>query len=111
MLNERGLARNFRMTASSELDSRHLAGYSRLYGITSWCSKSSPAPQYLEADFRKVITVTGIATQGDNVVDKWVTHYTISYGYDKQTWFNYAGGQVKLLHRLRKWRYTLIAYT
>jgi len=96
MASERGLTRKFEMTASSELDSGHRAGYSRLYGITSWCSSSVSPPQYLEADFRKVITVTGIATQGDNEVDKWVTSYAISYGYDKQTWFNYAGGKVRL---------------
>ena len=96
MANERGLSRKFGMTASSERDDRHKAGYSRLYGITSWCSKSLPAPQYLEADLRKVITVTGIATQGDNEVDKWVTSYAISYGYDKQTWFSYASVQVRL---------------
>ena len=96
MASEKGLARKFGMTASSELDSRHKAGYSRLYGITSWCSSSVSPPQYLEANLRKVITVTGIATQGDNEVDKWVTSYAISYGYDKQTWFSYASGQVRL---------------
>jgi len=93
MASERGLTRQFGMTASSELDDRHRAGYSRLYGIKSWCSSSVSPPQYLEANLRKVITVTGIATQGDNEVDKWVTSYTISYGYDKRTWFYYASGQ------------------
>ena len=96
MVSERGLTRKFGMTASSELDSRYKAGYSRLYGITPWCSSSVSPPQYLEADLRKVITVTGIATQGDNEVDKWVTSYAISYGCDKQTWFSYASGQVRL---------------
>jgi len=96
MVSERGHTRNFGLTASSELDSRYKAGYSRLYGTTSWCSSSVSSPQYLEADFRKVITVTGIATQGDNEVDKWVTSYAISYGYDKQRRFNYASGQVRL---------------
>jgi len=111
MLNERGRTRNFEMTASSELDGLHKAGYSRLYGINSWCSSSVSPPQYLEADFGKVITVTGIATQGDNKVDKWVTSYAISYGYDKQTWFNYAAGQVRLYVHTRflseKWSHKL----
>ena len=100
MASERGLTRKFDIRASSELDGRHRAGYSRLYDITSWCSNSLSTPQYLEADLRKVITVTGIATQGDNVVDKWVTSYAISYGYDKQTWFSYATGQVHLVRFL-----------
>ena len=96
MSSERDLKRNFDMTASSHFDNTHKAGYSRLYGITSWCSSSVSPPQYLEADFKKVITVTGIATQGDDVVNKWVKSYTISYGYDGQRWFNYASGQVRL---------------
>ena len=43
----------------------------------------------------KVVTVSGIATQGDAVDNKWVTEYTVSYGYDEQSWLDYAGGQVK----------------
>ena len=52
------------------------------------------SPQYLQFDFGKVITVSGIATQGDNVVDKWVKSYGISYGYDGRSWISYNGGQV-----------------
>ena len=95
--NERGVNRNFGITASSILDNAHIASYSRLYDYASWCSSLASAPQYLEIDFRKVVTVTGVATQGDatSSSDKWVTSYAISYGYDGQTWINYAAGQVK----------------
>ncbi|XP_068725970.1 receptor-type tyrosine-protein phosphatase S-like isoform X4 [Montipora capricornis] len=92
--NERDVnPRPFSVTASSELDATHAQGYSRLYGIKSWCSKVVSSPQYLQFDFGKVITVSGIATQGDNVVDKWVTHYGVSYGYDGRSWLSYNGGQ------------------
>ncbi|XP_068677363.1 uncharacterized protein [Montipora foliosa] len=92
--NERGVdPRPFSVTASSELDGTHTQDYSRLYGIKSWCSKVVSPPQYLLFDFGKVITVSGIATQGDNEVDKWVTSYGISYGYDGQSWLSYNGGQ------------------
>ncbi|XP_068677377.1 receptor-type tyrosine-protein phosphatase S-like isoform X3 [Montipora foliosa] len=92
--NERGVKpRPFSVTASSELNATHTQAYSRLYGITSWCSRVTSPPQYLQFDFGKVITVSGIATQGDNVVDKWVKSYGISYGYDGQSWLSYDGGQ------------------
>ncbi|XP_068725986.1 uncharacterized protein [Montipora capricornis] len=92
--NERGVnPRPFSVTASSELDDTHKEGYSRLYGIKSWCSKIVSPPQYLQFDFGKVITVSGIATQGDDVVDKWVTSYGISYGYDGRSWLSYNIGQ------------------
>ena len=95
--NERGVnPLPFSVTASSELDATHTQAYSRLYGIKSWCSKVVSPPQYLQFDFWKVITVSGIATQGDNVVDKWVTSYGISYGYDGWSWISYNGGQVNL---------------
>ena len=94
--NERGVNRKFGITASSILDNAHIASYSRLYGYASWCSSLASAPKYLEVDFRKVVIVTGVATQGDAVMDKWVTSYAISYGYDKQIWINYAAGQVDI---------------
>ncbi|XP_068725982.1 uncharacterized protein [Montipora capricornis] len=92
--NERGVSpRPFSVTASSELDATHTQGYSRLYAIKSWCSKVVSPPQYLQFDFGKVITVSGIATQGDSEVDKWVKSYGISYGYDGRSWLSYNGGQ------------------
>ena len=97
MGNERGVHRDLGIVASSKLDGGHNSGYSRLYGVTSWCSSlSGPHPHYLQFDFRRVVTVTGVATQGDAVNDKWVKSYTISYGYDNQTWISYAAGQVML---------------
>ena len=95
MGNERGVSGNFGIKASSILDNTHVAVFSRLYGYTSWCSKAKLPPHYLEFDFRKVITVTGIATQGDNIQNKWVTRYAISHGYNGQNWISYAAGQVK----------------
>ncbi|XP_068725972.1 receptor-type tyrosine-protein phosphatase T-like isoform X6 [Montipora capricornis] len=92
--NERGVdPRPFSVTASSELDGTHTQAHSHLYGITSWCSRVVAPPQYLQFDFGKVITVSGIATQGDDVVDKWVTGYGISYGYDGRSWLSYNIGQ------------------
>ena len=96
MGNERGVTRSLGIVASTQLDNTHTPSYSRLYGMTSWCSLSVSLPQYLQFDFGSVFTVTGVATQGDAVNDKWVKSYTISYGYDGQTWIKYASGQVKI---------------
>ena len=85
----------FSVTASSQLDSRS-PDDSFLYGPSSWCSNpTASSPQYLQFDFGKVVTVSGIATQGDAVDNKWVTEYAVVYGYDEQSWLDYDGGQVK----------------
>lgn len=88
----------FSVTASSQLDGSHMPENSSLYGSSSWCSSGvASSSQYLQFDFGKVVTVTGIATQGDAVDNKWVTEYAVSYGYYDHSWLDYAGGQVKCL--------------
>ncbi|XP_015759655.1 PREDICTED: uncharacterized protein LOC107338918 [Acropora digitifera] len=93
--NEKGVTSpQFSVTASTELDNSHMAEDSSLYGSSSWCSNGdTSSPQYLQFDFGKVVTVSGIATQGDAGDDKWVTKYAVSYGYDEQSWLEYAEGQ------------------
>ena len=95
--NERGLTRDFTITATSELSS-HKAAWSHLYGTHGWCSSSASLPQYLQADFGQIVTVTGVATQGDAQRDNWVTNYLIRYGYDGKTWISYETRQVNLKH-------------
>ena len=89
--------RDFTITASSELTT-YKALYSRLYGTHGWCSSSASLPQYLQADFNKIVTVTGVATQGDAQRNNRVTSYLIRYGYDGKTWISYGAGQVNLQH-------------
>ena len=95
--NERFQTRDFTITASSELSSNK-ASYSRLYGTDGWCSSSASLPQYLQADFGQIVTVTGVATQGDAQRNNRVTSYLIRYGYDGKTWISYGAGQVNLQH-------------
>ena len=97
--NEEGVASQpFSVTASSQLDGGHTPEDSSLYGSSSWCSNGdASSPQYLQLDFRKVVTVSGIATQGDAVENKWVTKYAVSYGYDEQSWLDDTEGQVKII--------------
>ena len=95
--NERFQTRDFTITASSDVSS-YRAYYSRLYGTHGWCSSSVSLPQYLQADFNQIVTVTGVATQGDALRNNWVTSYLIRYGYDGKTWISYGAGQVNLQH-------------
>ncbi|KAK2569714.1 Receptor-type tyrosine-protein phosphatase S [Acropora cervicornis] len=90
--NEEGVTSpQFSVTASTELDGSHMAKDSSLYGSSSWCSNGdASSPQYLQFNFGKVVTVSGIATQGDAGDNKWVTKYAVSYGYDEQSWLEYA---------------------
>ena len=97
--NERGKTRDFTITASSEVSS-YKADFSGLYGIHGWCSSSVSLPQYLQADFGQIITVTGVATQGDPQRNNWVTSYLIRYGYDSKTWISYGAGKVNLQRRI-----------
>ena len=71
---------------------------SRLYGTDGWCSSSASLPQYLQADFGQIVTVTGVAAQGDGQRNNRVTSYLIRYGYDGKTWISYGAGQVNLQH-------------
>ena len=91
--NERFKTRDFTITASSEYGG-YKADFSHLYGIRGWCCSSASLPQYLQADFNQIVTVTGVATQGDAQRNNWVTSYLIRYGYDGKTWFSYGAGQV-----------------
>ena len=99
--NEEGVASQpFSVTASSQLGS-HTPENSSLYGSSSWCHNGGgSSPQYLQFDFRKVVTVRGIATQGDALDNKWVTKYAVSYAYDEQSWLDYAEGQVKIIEMM-----------
>jgi hypothetical protein len=77
------------MTSSSSSDNSHSASRGRLYGGWSWCSSTTSNTQYIQVDLGQVKTVTGIATQGDKTLDKWVTSYKVSYSFGKGVWFEY----------------------
>jgi len=80
------------MTSSSQLDSAHAARFGRLYGDASWCSKVQSNTEFLQVDLGKMVTLTGIATQGDKTMDKWVKTYTLKYSIDGSVWADYKEG-------------------
>jgi hypothetical protein len=46
-----------------------------------------------------VKTVTGIATQGDKIVDKWVITYKVDYSFDERVWFEYKEGATAKVYK------------
>ncbi|KXJ05091.1 Coagulation factor VIII, partial [Exaiptasia diaphana] len=89
---------NIKITSSSKADNSHDASDGRLYGNTSWCSRTSSNSEYIQIDFVKMVTLTGIATQGYHTMDKWVKTYIIKYSIDGIQW-NYhreGGNSVKI---------------
>jgi hypothetical protein len=80
------------MTSSSHLNDTYNASRGRLYGNNSWCSNASSNTEYIQINLGQVRTVTGIATQGDHTMDKWVRSYTISYRMDGKLWHTYKAG-------------------
>ena len=78
------------MTSSSSKDCSHGASQGRLYGKSAWCSTTFSNTEYIQVDLGRVKTVTGIATQGDQAQDKWVTSYNLVYSFNSGIWFNYT---------------------
>ncbi|XP_020911637.1 receptor-type tyrosine-protein phosphatase F, partial [Exaiptasia diaphana] len=83
---------NIGVTASSSSDNSHDASDGRLYGDASWCSSTSSNSEYIQIDFGKMATLTGIATQGDHTDDKWVKTYILKYSFDGIQWNDYKEG-------------------
>ena len=75
----------------TSLSNANNAPKGRLYGSGSWCSATLSKSEYLQVDLGKIVTVAGIATQGDPTANNWVTQYTVKYSMDGSTWADYKG--------------------
>jgi hypothetical protein len=62
-----------------------------------WIAADDDSVPWLQVDFITNVTISGIATQGEDEVEAWVTSYEISYGYSKNSLQDYqVDGQVKV---------------
>ncbi|CAH3172634.1 unnamed protein product [Porites evermanni] len=83
-----GRIKNNQITASSMWNRYHAAWLARLHRarrgkyIGSWSSRHNNHNQWLQVDFRRYMKVSGIATQGRQDADQWVTAYRIYYSSD-----------------------------
>eukprot|EP00112_Aurelia_sp_Birch-Aquarium-sp1_P008512 Seg194.3_Seg194.2 transcript_id=Seg194.3_Seg194.2/GoldUCD/mRNA.D3Y31 product="Coagulation factor VIII" protein_id=Seg194.3_Seg194.2/GoldUCD/D3Y31 len=65
---------------ASHFQSHKPASHARLNGASSWCSTSPNANYYLQFDFGRIVTITGVATQGNPDAEDWVKEFYLDYG-------------------------------
>ncbi|EDO48079.1 predicted protein, partial [Nematostella vectensis] len=76
------------MTASSHWNSQLSPTYGRLHlkragnHLGSWSARHNNHNQWLQIDLGRAMKVTGIATQGRQDFDQWVTSYWVKYSMD-----------------------------
>ena len=92
---ESGAISNGQVCASTEWDANHAAIQARLHfklvpgKAGSWSAKHNNLCQWLQIDLgNKHTKVTGLATQGRNGYDQWVTKYKVQYS-DNGFYFKY----------------------
>ena len=85
---ETHLIKDAQITASSEWDSNHAAIQARLNFKEgggkrgAWSALSSDSNQWLQVALGSYTKLTGIATQGRNGANEWVTKYQLQYSDD-----------------------------
>ncbi len=86
---ENGLIVNRKISASSQWNGNHAAIQGRLHFKKSgskagaWSAGSNNVNQWLQVDLDSQQTrVTGVATQGRNAYNQWVTKYKLEYSND-----------------------------
>lgn len=52
-------------------------------GAGAWCSKTNVRGQWIQIDFKRVVKITRLASQGRDDANQWVKSYTIQYGLTK----------------------------
>ena len=83
-----GKIKNAAMTASSQWDKYHAPFRARLHVprqgryIGSWSARHNNHNQWLKIFLGRTYRVTGIATQGRQDADQWVTAYYVYYSQD-----------------------------
>ena len=97
---ENRLIKNAQITSSSEWDSNHAAIQARLNFKAGrgkqggWSARSNDANQWIQVALGSDTKLTGIATQGRNGADQWVTKYQLQYSKDGVNFYYYkAPGQ------------------
>ena len=70
----------FFMTSSSNKNG-NIASSARLNSASScWCASTKEGNQYLQVDFGKELTLTGMAIQGNPTANSWVKDFYFDYG-------------------------------
>ena len=92
---ETRLIKDAQITASSEYSSNHAAIYGRLNFKArggkegGWSARSRDVNQWIQVALNGYTKLTGIATQGRNAFDQWVTLYQLQYSDDGVNFYYY----------------------
>ena len=92
---ETRLIKDTQIIASSEWDSNHAAAQARLNFKAdggkqgAWSAGSNDANQWIQVALGSYTTLIGIATQGRNGADQWVTKYQLLYSDDGASFHYY----------------------
>ena len=92
---EDGRIQDSQLSVSSFKGSNNREIASRLNSLSSdatygggWRPDTGDPNPWIQVDFKKPVTVTGVITQGRNGENKWVTRYVVSYSDDEVNWTN-----------------------
>ena len=99
-----GKIQNSQVTASSSFDANHGPTNARLFftaqnGRTgAWSARSNDLHQWLEVDFKRLVVVSGVSTQGrEDCCNQWVKTYALYYSDDSVSFYQYRHyGHVKV---------------
>ena len=102
---ENGNIFDSQITASSEDSSNHAPKLARLnyQGASniagSWSARSGDREPWLQVDFRAMVTVVKVATQGRFDADQWVKKYYLNHSHDGVHFEAYRhSGMIKVRH-------------
>ena len=68
------------MTSSSNQIGKAASSARLTDASSSWCASTNDQNQYLQIDFGKVMTMTGIAIQGNPTANSWVKDFYFDHG-------------------------------
>lgn len=85
---QNGRIKNAAIKASSQYNSKHASYLARLGRVRrgrlmgAWSAKTNNHNQWIQVDLSRSMKVTGIATQGREEANQWVTAYYVLYSSD-----------------------------
>mgnify|MGYP001794565859 CR=1 FL=1 len=86
------------LSASSYYNSALAPWHGRLNHRWSWSPRYRNTKEWLQIYFNLLTRIKGVATQGRQDADQWVTKYKLSYSKDGMRFIPYkVGGRVKVL--------------
>jgi hypothetical protein len=82
---------------NADHDTRGVRLLRSVHPVSSWSAGHINVNQWVQVDFQESTRVTGVATQGRNAYNEWVTTYKILYSSDGVSWSTYKeNGQDKI---------------